>query len=512
MIFINEHEIVLDQHKRLEPWASYGDVLFLAMDFIKHCPIDPRNGLPWYLQYSCFWIDPLRPTIWPDNPAGKFSWAVTTLLKYFPYSGDEDFIPLVGVMLDRLWDYRTPSHFVWPDIPYASAHPGTGIYFGARADGEYATESDKVAQAGCAFVDFYKLTGGQSYLEMGLTCAKLLMEKLRPGDESHSPWPFRVNVRDGAVIEEYTSHVIPAVRLFDEMINLEHPEFQAARRQVLDWLCNYPLKNDLWKGHFEDIRLDPSNENRDQLSPLETARYILQHRSEFPAWQIVVKGLIDWVKETLGDHLFFTATPIHEQLFCHYPMGSHTARFASVSAMYAAATGDDFYREQAIRSFNWATYMVNEKGWVVCGIDRPDYYNQCWFTDGYFDFVPHFLDGFAAIPEMAPSGEDHLLSSTSIIQKITYGPGRVAYQTFDPAGEQLLITTFEPKMVLVDKNAIPEVEDLSQIPGWLFDPKLRTLRIIPGGKSVEILSHSCTQRMNVPDRMGVNDRVKRKSQ
>lgn len=76
MIFINNHEIVLDEQERLELWASYDRVISLAMNFIKHCPRDPRNNLPWYLQYSYFWIDPLRPTVLPDNPAGKFAWAV----------------------------------------------------------------------------------------------------------------------------------------------------------------------------------------------------------------------------------------------------------------------------------------------------------------------------------------------------------------------------------------------------------------------------------------------------
>jgi len=41
------------------------------------------------------------------------------------------------------------------------------VYFGARADGEYATEPDKIAQAGRAYVDFYELTGEQKYLEIG---------------------------------------------------------------------------------------------------------------------------------------------------------------------------------------------------------------------------------------------------------------------------------------------------------------------------------------------------------
>jgi len=46
MIFINEHEIRLDSKERLEPWTSYDRVVRLAMDFIKHCPVDPNNGLP----------------------------------------------------------------------------------------------------------------------------------------------------------------------------------------------------------------------------------------------------------------------------------------------------------------------------------------------------------------------------------------------------------------------------------------------------------------------------------
>lgn len=220
MIQINAHEIILDSHEKLEGWSSYDHIIRLAMDFIAHCPLDSRNALPWYLQYSCFWIDPLRPTVWPDNPAGKFAWAVTTLIRYYPYSGDQHLIEIVRVMLDRLWEYRTPEHFAWGGIPYASAHPGTGIYFGDRADGEYATEPDKLAQIGRAYLDFYELTGDKQYFQMGTHCAEVLAEKLEPGDETHSPIPFRVAVREGGVIETYTSHIIPLVRLFDEMVRL----------------------------------------------------------------------------------------------------------------------------------------------------------------------------------------------------------------------------------------------------------------------------------------------------
>ena len=112
-------------------------------------------------------------------------------------------------------------------------------------------------------------------------------------------------------------------------------------------------------------------------------------------------------------------------------MGSHTARFANLSALYAEQTGDAVYREQAFRSYNWASYMAEENGTVTNGFDRPDYYNQCWFTDGYFDFVPHFIDGMASLPEYAPADTDHLLRSSSVIQEISYQPYHISYRTFD---------------------------------------------------------------------------------
>lgn len=486
MIFINAHELVLDKQERLEAWTSYDRVVRSAMDFVKNCPVNRANGLPWYLQYSCFWTDPLRPTLWPDNPAGKFAWAVTTLLKYYPYSGDASHIQIVRTMLDRLWEYRTPSHYDWPDVPYASAHPGTGVYFGARADGVYATEPDKIAQAGRAYIDFYELTGERKYLEIGSRCAEVLAQKIRPGDGSHSPWPFRVDVRDGHIVEEYTAHWIPAVKLFDELTRLNEGNYKTVRNQVWDWIEKYPLQNNVWKGHFEDIRLDPDNENRDQLSSLETARYILQNKDQFPKWKETVKALIDWVKDTFGGHPFFTAIPIHEQKFCYFPMGSHTARFANLSALYAEQTGDPTYKEQALRSFNWASYMANNDGIVTVGVDRPDYYNQCWFTDGYFDYVPHFIDGMAAMPELAPVDIDRMLRSTSMVQEIVYKPYQVSYRTFDTDGAQKLRLTFQPCQVLADGKPLSQQKTASDQSGWNFDSTLNVLIIKPGSREVVI--------------------------
>ncbi len=477
MYFINEHEIVQDKNENLEPWTSYDRVIWLAMDFIKHCPVDQKTNIPWYLTYSCFWTDPLRPAIWPDNPAGKFAWAVTTLLKYYPYSGDKAYIEIVRSMLDQLIEHRVPSHFEWGNAPYASAHPGTGIYFGARADGEYATEPDKVAQVGRSFIDFYEMIGEEKYLKAGEECADVLVKHLTPGDELHSPVPFRVSVKDGKVIEAYTADMIPLVRLFDELIRLGHKKYMPSRDLVMNWIKQYPLKSNVWKGYFEDIRVDVDNGNRDQLSPLETARYLVEKRGEDQNWKSTVPGLIDWVKTTFGAQPYFSAIAIHEQKYCYFVMGSHTARFASLCANWYETSGDERYREMAIRSLNWATYMANEDGTVSVGVDRPDYYNQCWFTDGYFDYVPHFIEAMASIPELAPSDSDHMLRSSTVICEIDYQPYQIDYRTFDQIGSQLLKLTFEPIQVKCGGQVIPRLSEASKCEGWFFDHDSHMLRI-----------------------------------
>ncbi len=488
MIEINGRELKLDPSEGLLAWADADHVVWLAMNFVRHCPVDEQTGLPWYMAYSCFWTDPLRPTDWPDNPAGKFAMAVETLVRYQAYTGETWFLEPVRSMLDRLIAYHTPEHFTWPGVPYASAEPAQGVYFGARADGPYVTEPDKVAQAALGYLRFYKLTGGEGYLRQAEHCAQVLAEKCREGDECCSPWPFRVDVREGTPVEDYSSHVIAAVRLFDELLalGLDHADpLAAARDTAWRWLMAFPMQNNCWKGYFEDIRLDPENRNRDQYSALETARYLLQHPECDPEWRAHVESILEWVMSTLGSEPFFKSVPIHEQVFCYHVMGSHTARMASICALYASLTGESQYADLARRNFGWASHMVTDEGYVHVGVDRPDYYNQCWFTDGYFDFVPHFLDGMLALPDLAPSVADHLLGTTSIVTAITYSPRAIEYQTFDASATEVLKLTFAPQRVLSGGIEL-QSGDAGVPSGWIWDEAASTLRVQHDYSSVEI--------------------------
>ena len=170
------------------------------------------------------------------------------------------------------------------------------------------------------------------------------------------------------------------------------------------------------------------------------------------------------------------------------PMGSHTARYASVCAMWYALNKNEWYKNEAFENFNWATYCTSNSGFVSVG---PEW-AAAWFSDGYSDYIKHFMDGLAAVPEWAPAGENHLLGSTSIVQKINYDTKMITYRTFLPSSTEILRLVNSPKQITVDGKTLKRVDDFTNEEGWKWE-KLKeggTLHINHlNGKNVEIIIH-----------------------
>jgi hypothetical protein len=138
-------------------------------------------------------------------------------------------------------------------------------------------------------------------------------------------------------------------------------------------------------------------------------------------------------------------------------MSSHTARYASVRALWYEVSGDQDSRERAFRSFNWATYSSRENGLVKTSLDEGTGY---WFSDGYGDYMRHFQRGMASVPEWAPAEEDHLLGSTSAVRAIRYGEHEISYVTFDHHSQEVLRLRREPEAVQAGKVALPRAKEL----------------------------------------------------
>ena len=86
------------------------------------------------------------------------------------------------------------------------------------------------------------------------------------------------------------------------------------------------------------------------------------------------------------------------------------------------------------------------------------------------------MDAFWAVPEWAPADESHLLGSSSVVTKISYGKGAVTYSTFDPQSFDVLRLDFVPDSVAANGKPLSRRKDLDQ-PGYVFDDSTRVLRI-----------------------------------
>ncbi len=465
---LSDHEVVLDGQGRLQPWTSYDHVIRGSVEYIKNCPTEKtvHGDDPWYLITSKLNADGTFEHN-QNNQAGNVYFAVDTLARYYAYTGDRDAFKSVQLLVDRVVQYHTPADWAWAGVPRTQDD---------TPDGEYTdktSEPDKMAMAGDGYVRFYKLTGEKKYLDAALGIAKTLLAKVTPGDAEHPPLPFRVNLKTGKVLDVYSAHMIPHVMFFDTLLTLgagDRDELTAKRDLIWKWILEYPVKNNHWSGYYEDVGLHHDNLN--QQSPMETARYMLRHPDRDPDMREHVPALIEWVRNRFGLTRRYGATSICEQDNCFKEMSSHTARYASIVALWYGVCNDPAVREEAQAAFALSTYSA------FCRYSKGDRalnyvglgYIDPWFSDSYFDYLPHFFDGMTALPDMAPGDQDHVLGSTGTVTQIEYAAKRIAYDTFESSGDEILRITFKPRVLAEGKpldSAAWQYGEFHGVPGVL---------------------------------------------
>ena len=109
-------------------------------------------------------------------------------------------------MLDyQLAHGTSPAGWAWSRVPFPTACAGERSYgrclAGCRGDFYGGIETDKVGMLGLGYLLFYELTGERRYLRAAVATGDALARHVRAGDATHTPWPFRVNARTGAVLD-----------------------------------------------------------------------------------------------------------------------------------------------------------------------------------------------------------------------------------------------------------------------------------------------------------------------
>ena len=500
---LNGHTVYGDASNQLVSWltpqdSAYDQAIATAWDFLLNRVPDDMNGIKAYFTNPSLYSGTLAPSGWLHNPAHLYASVIESALAYYAYSGDARVVTLARSMADyHLAHGLTPADWSWARVPYASGcgncteYDATGTF-----DSAGHVEPDKIGEFGLGLIRLYEFTGDVRYRDTAIASADTLASHVRTGNATQSPWPFRVDAQSGIPREDYTANVIKPVGLFDELIrlNLGHvASYRAARTIALDWLFAYPMRNNVWANYFEDLDVQPNLDNHNQYVPMETAYYLMRHPEHDPDWRTHVPALLAWVESVFGEPQF-GATAISEQILFRYVMGSHTARYGAVNALYSALTGDPAARDKAYRALNWATYMISTtpQGQII---DGPDV-NLVWFTDGYADYIRHFMRGVGAVPEWAPDNQNHLTRSTSVVTAITYTASEITYTTADPDATDTLKVSFTPVEVAADGLLLPRSTDL-RAPGWVYDAATRVLTV----------RHSQATAMRISDRASGADTV-----
>jgi hypothetical protein len=104
--------------------------------------------------------------------------------------------------------------------------------------------------------------------------------------------------------------------------------------------------------------------------------------------------------------------------------------------------------------------------------------DENWLTDGYGDYVRHYLRAMEAWPTLAPPNGDHLVSSTAVIQQASYNnlvnkwivpdvrnidPKLVVlyYRAYEVTGVETLRLTGKPARVLLNDKELKETDTSS---------------------------------------------------
>lgn len=482
-IFFNKHRVVFDSEHKIISWltpqsGAYDKFLHLRWNFIKtkvpYSPgPSPRSKYPQYYFYCAFRESKgvLQPDTWMNDIGEKIpNWFENARLCY-AYTGDLSVMKIVRDFIDYTIAHGTsPAEFAWPGFPYTTTNAGDTIFRGFTSAGRFALNEIQVDHAGEMGLTYYRMylyTGSKKYLTAALNVASVLAKHVRTGNKDQSVWPYRVVMDDGRITAQYGANWTGCYMLLDNLVKANIGNVQAfkdARDKARDFILNYPMKTGYWTDGHSDTDTK-SNTYKSNLSASNTTLCLFDYPELDPEWNSDIPKLIKWTE----DNFVFRTAPgepstmwganiVGEQDSFNIKMDYQTARYAAECARWYAISGDESYKEKAFRSLNWVTYCNDSTGMAFESPVSKGISN--WWSDCYGECPRMFYQAFAAVPEWAPTHENHILYSEGILTNVGYSAKLIKYTATSDNGIEYLRLAFKPKKVIAAGKEIPESKTL----------------------------------------------------
>jgi hypothetical protein len=405
-IMIAGHTANFDSLGRLRPWTSWKEALRLEMQFYERCPRDhgyPRFVLATFLDGD--WIPHADRT--DTIPATQNGMGILSYLKFYEFCGRDE--PLYLNTAASMGEYLITESLT-PRLgryPAFTRSTGSREQFplradcGSQADRPHEIEPDKGGIAGYALMLLFQAVHERRYQEQALQNARVLAANQLHGDAASSPWPFRVDYRNGEGRGAVSGNMSFILRLYDALLAQGYAEFSGPRRSLWKWIlqCQIPSASTdggLYAQFFED---HDTPTNRTAWAPLNLARYLLEKRQDLdPEWLAHSGALIGFVRRTFT-HSEFGITVCHEQDEDKQAWGGINSTYGAVLALYAKAVESKDLACEARQALDFTLYSIDEQG-------RPrDLHKNPmaggWQEDAHTDVIHNYVDALNAYPEWA---------------------------------------------------------------------------------------------------------------
>ncbi len=221
--FKGSSKILIDENGQSQmPWLYYSNV--------------QHNGEPFPKSIDRF----------TSYPAFHHSLMIKTFVKQFNSSGDEKVLKEAIKLADWNITHSTPIDVAYANMPYSTLEEKKP---GGFRDG-IGIMPDKAAILSLAYIELYRASNELRFLK----AAEAIGQSLAKNQRDNGTWPFHVDPETKTVIEDYTSSVIYAVMLFENLDELNKNDyFKSYRDLTWEWLLNGPIKTKEFRGFYEDI-------------------------------------------------------------------------------------------------------------------------------------------------------------------------------------------------------------------------------------------------------------------
>jgi hypothetical protein len=481
---IATHKVVLDGHSKLISWIipqskAYDNFLHMRWDFVKtkvpNSPEPaPRSNFPQYYFYASFVTKDGKMEIrdWMNDVAEKVpNWFESARL-YYAYTGDSSVMKIAKDLIDYSLEHGTsPATFAWPNFPYTTTNAGDIEFRGFSNHGNlvlHEIQVDHAGDMGLTYFRMYLFSGDKKYLTAALNVANVLAANVREGTAEKSVWPYRVIMDSGKITAEYGANWAGCYMLFDHLVKYNFGDvvtYKEVLNKVKKFLLAYPMRTGYWTDGHTDTDIT-SNTYKSNMGASNISLCMLDYPELNPKWKEDIPKLIKWTEEFFvlrcapGEPASqWGANVVGEQDGYLPKMDYQTARYAAQCARWFAISGDETFKEKAYRSLNWVTYCNTEDGQAN---ESPLSTIDTWWSDCYGECPRMFYHVFAAVPEWAPTSENHILYSEGILKNVEYGNQKVVYTATKSNDTEYLRLTFKPSVITLNGNKIPLTKKLNK--------------------------------------------------